>query len=308
MTKSSPVDALVLATLLQNQTSVRSENGKFGACLVVDNEHAKARISLFGGHLLSYIPKKDQRERLWLSKCAIFDAMTPIRGGVPICWPWFGASKNFANAPNHGFVRTQMWQLVAIENQSTANPHQMSTVCTLVPTRLGAYGIPAELTVILRISIGVACEIQLITENQSERSVPLSQAIHSYFAVTDIANVAIEGINAPYFNKLDKSVGNESSSPYLIGAETDSVHGLDPSIAGSVYQTIAITEASRTTVHIEHSGHNGTVVWNPWVGKSQSMSDICDGGYVSMLCIEAVTEPEIILKLGQRHVLTQRFY
>ncbi|WP_371195215.1 D-hexose-6-phosphate mutarotase [Glaciecola sp. SC05] len=296
-----------LKDIINANPSVEFEQARFGACLLINNHVASARISLFGGHLLSYVPNVDKRDRLWLSEKAIYDSETPIRGGVPICWPWFGANKRVIGAPSHGFVRTQIWTLLKVQETSNSEGKIIDTVCTLVPSQLGLHEVPKGLELILNISIGSTCEIKLSTYNNSQQTIALSQAIHSYFAISDIQQISIHGLDSNYYNKLDDSAGNLSPKPYQIVGETDRVHSLPPLPNNRVKQNISISENQADMVNIEQTGHNGTVVWNPWINKSRGMKDMSSKGYKKMLCIEAVSEPEILLSPGQQHVLTQQF-
>lgn len=298
-----------LEILLGRFSSTFLEQERFGHCLIIENTAAYARISLYGGQLLSYIPSVDKRERLWLSDKAIFDGQSAIRGGAPLCWPWFGPHKHQQRLPSHGFVRTQLWQVIDIQEHVDEEANVLSTTCQLTPTVLGMHMFPLEVSLSLSISIGKTCQISLITMNNGQQTVSLSQAIHTYFAVPDINSVTIQGIESSYFNKLDQSDANASSTPYAIVAETDRVHTLADKLKMGDTQYIALLdECDKAIVNIEQSGHNGTVIWNPWEIKGNGMKDMSLNGFKSMLCIEAVTEPDILLGPGQQHTLTQGFF
>jgi glucose-6-phosphate 1-epimerase len=273
-----------------------------GACLHIANQSAKAVISMHGAQLLSFIPASDNIERLWLSHKAVFDQQSAIRGGAPICWPWFGPHKVHPNFPAHGFVRTQAWRLTAVEEIS--DKHGVNeTICRFEPNTLGLYQVSEDLRINAVISIGKQCNISLISDNQSINDQAISQAIHSYFALENIQNARIEGIDTEYYDKLNDSHSNPCPTPYIISEETDRVH----TYLSDQPQNIEIFEGNVRRVKIEHQGNNAVVVWNPWRLKSQQMQDMAANDYVNMLCIEAATEPMMILKAGQRHTLTQCF-
>lgn len=273
-----------------------------GECLYIENQSAQAIISMHGAQLLSFIPKSDNVERMWLSNKAVFDQQSAIRGGAPLCWPWFGPHKTHPHFPAHGFVRTQAWRLLAVE-EVASNEAISDTICRFEPQTLGLYQVSENLHVTVDISIGKQCTISLITENRSDDEQMLSQAIHSYFALENIENARIEGINTEYYDKLSNRHRNPCPKPYLITGETDRVHAH----LSEKPQNIEIFEGSVSRVKIEHRGNNAVVVWNPWRQKSQEMQDMEDNSYANMLCIEAATEPMMTLKAGQRHTLTQRF-
>jgi glucose-6-phosphate 1-epimerase len=288
--------------ILENAASATYVCAEKGPCIAIQNAAASALISLHGAQLLSYCPSHDNRERLWVSAQAVFDQNKAIRGGAPICWPWFGPNKQDKRLPAHGFVRTQTWDLIEA-NEIVSRDTVKQTVCRFRPKQLGLLNTPETLDVVLQISIGETCELRLTTTNQGEHSVNLSQAIHTYFAIGDIHKVQIKGVDTSYFNKIDDSQNNLSPVPYCITSETDRVHEYpsnDP-------QMISLEADQAPLVHIEQHGHNGTVVWNPWIDKTAALKDMDDEDYMHMLCIEAVTEPQIELKAGQQQVLTQRF-
>lgn len=307
--KQSPPNLSTLNAISKDVGSVNVSQSNRGLCLNIDNLHASASLSLFGGHLLSFIPKRDHRERLWLSEDAIFDGVSAIRGGVPICWPWFGPNKGDKTSPSHGVVRDQMWSLYRLEERKNSAGEVCQSICYLKPSELGRYSTPGDLLLTLKLSIAERCEISLITENNSHQSVDLSQAIHSYFAIDDIESLLVEGLNGDYYDKLSDTFDLKSPRDYRINAETDRVHARASSSDESegISLVFADKNTKRNTLSIEHSGHNATVVWNPWVEKSSKMKDMREGAYRKMICIEAATEPSISLAAGQTHVLTQRF-
>nr|WP_136249677.1 D-hexose-6-phosphate mutarotase [Ningiella ruwaisensis] len=315
-------------SLISESKSVKLSSDSQGLYLNINNAKAMAKLSLFGAHLLSYKPARDNQERLFVSRLAKFDAQTPIRGGVPICWPWFGAAKESIigsanestnnsikerlcseNAgaslklPSHGFVRTQYWQLTELEEMRDKQ-NIVETSLTLRPTRLGLYNFPAELLCELKIKIGEKCSLILITNNYSNTDIRLSGAIHSYFRVSDIANVSIKGIEREFSDKLDDLKIKAAPIQYLISEETDRVHRSDSAQARVIIEDSGILQKA-DFIELEHKGQNALVVWNPWVEKSHNMADMGENEYRKMLCIESAIEPEIVLESGKQHILEQ---
>ncbi len=299
------IDEQALQSAIQTFTSLTCRLSSDGLYLDISNSKASASLSMFGAHLCSFIANKDGRERLWISDSAMFDASTPIRGGVPICWPWFGANNKINDAPSHGFVRNQMWRLNQAKEVKDENGEVVETHCYLKPTSLGMFSTPATLNLTLMLKVSTYCEITLITENQSSQRVEVSQAIHSYFAIEDINQVVINGLHGTYYNKLDNTHNNVSPSLYTIKQETDRVH--QRAVKSVTDERISLSDGDKNIINILHSGHNSTVVWNPWIEKSAKMKDMSEGGYKTMLCIEAATEPREALLPGQKLVLTQKF-
>ena len=259
--------------------------------LKIDNPVASAEISLFGGHILSFTPKHDGRERLWVSNNAIFDGNKAIRGGVPICWPWFGDHASDKSVASHGYVRTQLWTVVSSENT------EQGTQIVIVPTTCQGLGFNGKAALSLEITIGKQLNIKLITTNQGDQAFNYTCALHTYFAVTDINQSQIEGLSGEYKDKTRSFDTFNTVNPYRFTEETDRVHLHQP-------DKLNILDA-HNPIEILSSGHDSIVVWNPWQDKSISMGDMANDSYLTMLCVEtAITQGQII-KAGETHVLEQ---
>lgn len=262
----------------------------------LENQHATLQVSLFAGHILSYVPKHDQRERLWVSDKAKYDGSTPIRGGVPICWPWFGPAsqhhlRGHSTLPAHGIVRTCDWQVVHLSES------EYESCLSLKPIIAEKYKNIGELTVTLHIRFGKQLSISLETHNASDHDETFFAALHSYFAVNDIQHTLVEGITAEYVDKLDNSAVKPAPSPYEITEEIDRVH------LGTCNE-ILISDGEHST-RIESSGHDSIVVWNPWQERSSAMADMVDDGYKTMICVETARTQPNVLPAGKVHRLTQ---
>jgi len=267
--------------------------------LTIKTQHCSAEIALFGAHLLSFIPISDGRERLWLSPTAVMDKSKPIRGGVPICWPWFSniSPNNEVNEqlPAHGFVRNQDWHVHSITET------QDETVIMLSPNQLGMFGFSSNLSVFVEFIFSEKCSIKLITKNASKRSVRITAALHSYFYVNDIHQTEVLGIEGEY---LDKTRGNaifKQSKPYLFTGETDRIHLQSDN---QKFESITVN-SNNDNIAIEQRGHDSVVVWNPWQEKSKTMADMQDTGYLNMLCIETAVTQGIDLAANSEHELVQ---
>ena len=265
--------------------------------LTIDNHHARAEISLFGGHLLSFIPKHDQQDRLWLSEAAIFDGKQAIRGGVPVCWPWFGDHPQKATLANpgavaaHGYVRTQTWHIVSTTDNNDA------TQVILQPQTTTGEGFDGAAELSLIIDIGRHCSLQLKTTNIGNTGFIYRCALHSYFAVKHIEECQLSGLVGDYLDKTRGMQKFTTPSDYRFSAETDRVH-----LCQAQHLTINNGDITRT---IRSAGHDSIVVWNPWQDKSKAMKDMRDEGYLSMLCVEtAVTQGQMVAA-GESHILQQ---
>ncbi len=281
--------------LLSNSTSISSKQNI--QVLEVDNDHARASISLFGGHIISFTPKYDQRQRLWLSEQAIFDAHHAIRGGVPLCWPWFGdhqatrvdpSDKRF---PAHGYVRKQPWLMV------NCHDTPKGTEITLQPRSSEGEGFDGHAQLSLIIRVGVRLSMQLVTENLGEQGFSFTCALHSYFAVEDIHNCQLNGLSGDYKDKTRDWQILPTPSPYTFSEETDRVHLSTPK------QVTIVEDNSR--IDISSNGHDSMVIWNPWAQNSAAMGDMPDKGFKQMLCVETAITQGRTVQSGETHTLEQ---
>jgi glucose-6-phosphate 1-epimerase len=275
--------------LLNNSTTITTRSHV--QVVHIDNDFASAQISLFGGHLLSYQPKHDNKERLWVSENAIFDGKKAIRGGVPICWPWFGGHALRQDVADHGYVRTQTWEIVETEELNTG------TKLVLQPQTSIGEGFDSSAQLKLVITVGKQLNIQLHTTNVGDNAFTYNCALHSYFAIDNINHCELEGLSGQYSDKTQQHQIFTTPSPYTFSAETDRVHLGQP-------HKLSIVD---TGIHtdITSNGHDSIVVWNPWQNKSISMADMADDSFKSMLCVEtAITQGQKV-KAGETHILEQ---
>jgi glucose-6-phosphate 1-epimerase len=255
--------------------------------LHINNTASSAIISLFGGQLVSWVPS-DQKEVIYLSELAIFDGETPIRGGVPICWPWFG---NEENRQAHGFVRNMVWEVAQIVDESNYSKVVLNCV----------HNHPEFEGLLLSIlyEIGETLSIQLITHNVSQIAFTITEALHTYLKVSNIANINVGGLsNTRYFDKLTAKFHTETSTKFQFSQETDRIY--------STSSSQIVYDLDRKLI-IEKEGSADTVVWNPWTERSKAIKDLDSNSYYDFLCIEAanILNP-IVINSQQQHVISQR--
>jgi len=259
--------------------------------LHIDNAFASAEISLFGGHMLSFKPKHDLRDRLWVSPNAVFDAKKAIRGGIPICWPWFGDHASNTDLAAHGYVRTQTWKVINSEETATG------TSISLKPSTNAGDGFESDAQLTLTVHIGKQLNIQLHTTNQGDTPLTYNCALHSYFAISSINSCELAGLFGQYSDKTQGHQIFDTPLPYRFSEETDRVHQEQP-------KTLTIIDDSIKT-EILSAGHDSIVVWNPWQDKSINMGDMADDSYLTMLCVEtAITQGQEVAP-KTTHVLEQ---
>lgn len=276
--------------MITNDSTTISTRSKIQV-LQIDNGFATAEISLFGGHILSFKPKHDERDRLWVSENAIFNGKNAIRGGIPICWPWFGPHATRKDVAAHGFVRNQSWEI--IENQNTIN----GTTIALQPETTVGEGLEGVAQLRLVVKVGKQLSIQLHTTNIGDKPFTYNCALHSYFAINNINTCELKGLSGQYSDKTQAQQIFETPTPYKFSAETDRVHLVQP-------HNLYIVD-SNTQTEITSQGHDSIVVWNPWQDKSISMSDMADDSYLTMLCVETAVTQNQEVKAGETHILEQ---
>ncbi|MDD5599215.1 MAG: D-hexose-6-phosphate mutarotase [Victivallaceae bacterium] len=263
-------------------------------CAELSNAGSKAVIALHGAHLMSYVPK-GQRDVLWMSGKSYFAAGKPIRGGIPVCWPWFGGHPSDPAMPSHGFARLAEWEVIAAGKHEGATFIELVLTPGLIPEKFRN----GDFLVKLRVELGGKLSAALIIDNTDVGELAFSAALHSYFNISEIADIAVSGLDGKTFiDTLDDTLHVQKGD---IGftAETDLVY-LDTEGA-----CIIDDPGFGRRIRIAKCGSRSTVVWNPWKAKSVRMPDFGDEEYHSMVCVEttnAETDARILAP-GESHTL-----
>ncbi len=259
----------------------------------IENSSATAKVALQGGHLFHY-QQRGKKPLLWVSEKSHFETGKAIRGGIPICWPWFGKHPTDPALPQHGFARTSLFELVE-SNEPDAHTTELMLQLHSSSKTLALWPYQFQLT--LCISIGKILSVALTTRNCDTQSFPLSSALHSYFAVSHIENVSVQGLDkTEYLDTLTDETMVQKGSIH-IGEEVDRVYQ-------NTANLLLLNDTDRT-IQISSEGSSSAVVWNPWVEKSKQMADMQNDAYLTMLCIEtanALTDTRNI-KPGEEHTL-----
>lgn len=260
--------------------------------LVVDNALGRAEIALFGGHVIAFTPHHDNRQRLWLSPVADLTGKKPIRGGIPVCWPWFSDDHGRAKGelPSHGFLRNQVWQLVETQQ------NEDKTTVILSPPVTSGEGFGFKTDVALHITVGRELCVSLVTKNTDIKQFTFNAALHTYFQVDNVSKTELLGLSGNYKDKLSNWQETPTPSPYVFSGETDRIH-LNP-VADNIIST------SGTSTLVKHQGHDSIVVWNPW-RSAASIADMDAFGYKHMLCVETAITQGVVLNPGDSRALTQ---
>ncbi|MGA7919195.1 MAG: D-hexose-6-phosphate mutarotase [Candidatus Acidiferrales bacterium] len=259
----------------------------------ITSVEAAGEMYLHGAQVTSWKPAAGQ-EVFFLSSLSRWIEGQAIRGGVPICFPWFGGKKDDPKAPAHGFVRTKAWQLESIAQAGAAVTVSMFTESSESTKKWW----PGEFRLVHRVTFGAELSLELLVMNTGRTSLPFEEALHAYYRVGNVEKVRVWGLDrVHYFDKTDSNREKLQDGEITVVSEIDRVYlntrdeiGLEDSL---LHRRTRITkENSRTTV-----------VWNPWVQKAHSLSDFADDEWRQMICIETSNVADFAVDLApdQQH-------
>lgn len=269
--------------------------------LEIKNQQASALISLQGAHFLSWIPKGED-EVIWLSSDARFEKGKSVRGGIPICWPWFGAHESNDDFPAHGFARTVIWNVCEVKSLTTGETQIKFDLDMLQADadRLDMW--PANTRVEYLLTIGKSLSLELITHNNGTENCLISEALHTYFNVGEIEKVTVQGLHGvEYLDKPDGFKRKKQTDNITILGEVDRVYINAPSALVISHQDRNIT--------INTQGSQSTIVWNPGKVVAEKMGDLGEDGYLKMLCVESgnAAENQLSIAPGESHTLQVKY-
>ncbi len=247
--------------------------------IVVDHPQVKASVALQGAHLLSWKPAGEE-EVLWLSGNTPFKNGVALRGGVPICWPWFGPSAQ-PGLPSHGFARNLPW---ALKGHDEDDKGAVLTFELKSSEATRQYW-PHEFTLLARFKLGKTCEIEL----EAHGEFATTSALHTYFNVGDIAAVKVSGLGERYIDKVKNAEeGVLSNGTETFPDRTDRVY-LNAETCSVIHD-----DALNRNIDVTHHHNSNVVAWNPGPALSVSMGDMPDDGYKTFVCVETccVTETQ----------------
>jgi glucose-6-phosphate 1-epimerase len=286
----------------------------------VTTAFSSALIALQGAHVMTWQPN-GQEPVIWLSKQAKFATGKSIRGGVPICWPWFGPHPTEAAYPGHGFARTIPWQLLDA-HQLPDGRVRLEFEPVINDAARAQWPHPSTLKYC--VTIGQELELELATTNTGSMTFQLSQSLHTYFAIGDIRKANVCGLaGCEYIDKADDGARKrkalrqrlfncfgdcgthklEEDGMMVLSGETDCVY-----LATTGCCKICDPVLSRTIL-ITSTGSRSTVVWNPWAEKAEKMGDFGPDGYLHMICVETANAVDdvIVLAPGATHRMAAQY-
>jgi len=268
---------------------------------IIENPLGRMVICEQGAQVLSFIPA-GKKDLLWLSPLAEFKLTKPVRGGIPVCLPWFGVNQRDKQKPSHGFARNVNWQLANIEDAD--DPQQGA--CTRIefvleqfqqqPHSLFPYPFSARLTFLMSDSLSVHLQLT----NTGSESLPLTWALHSYHPVASITSTRVTGLdNCEYLDNTCGLARKQQSGDVVFNGELDRAY-----INAGNKQSIISASPDNTSIAIEASGCSSAVVWNPGLEKAAAMQDMGAENYQKFVCVERgnVFDNEVMLLPNKTHL------
>jgi glucose-6-phosphate 1-epimerase len=270
-------------------------------CLrIASDRHGTGQVYLHGAHVTAWQPR-DQAPVLWVSRESVFAEGRPIRGGVPVCFPWFAAHPTEKTAPTHGFARIRPWALAGAGEGGNGQwlefrlEHDEETLASPWPHRfLATY----------RVAFGPALTLSLTIRNADAGPVRYEEALHTYYAVHNVREIEISGLeNTEYLDKVEGFARKrQGAEPIRFAGATDRVY-LDTTATCTIRDP-----GRRRAVRVAKTGSSSTVVWNPWIERARALPDFGDLEWAEMVCVETanVGAAAITLEPGAEHTMTAK--
>jgi D-hexose-6-phosphate mutarotase len=265
--------------------------------LAIRSPLAEAHIYLHGAHVSHFQPR-GAAPVLFMSGHSLFAPDKPIRGGVPVIFPWFGPRAGRPADPAHGFARLSDWM---VESLAIDGDETVTVVFGLQANSRTSALWPHDFALRYRVVVGRTLLLTLEVENKGAEPFTFENALHTYFAVGDVRETATTGLeDAEYLDKTDgmqrKKQGRE---PIRITQETDRLFE-------NTRKTCVLDDVTlKRRITVEKSGSQTTVLWNPWVAKAAAMTDFGHEEWPQMLCIETANAGAnaITLAPGKAHAM-----
>ena len=270
---------------MQLPHSIQLETGPNNcARYAITGAHAAAVVYRHGAHVAHFQPH-GQNPVLFMSQASWFTAGKPIRGGVPVIFPWFGPHPTDSQSPAHGTARLANWELAGTTQRADGNVELL-------------FALPPFLQ--YRVVVGRQLELTLVVSNTAPSPLKFEEALHTYFAVSDCRHCSVTGLeNARYDSKVENVTGQSQADPIRFTAETDRLY------LGTRTPCVLHDPGWQRRIVVEKTGSDCTVVWNPWVAKAKAMPDFGDDEWPSMVCIETgnARAHAVTLAPGQTHTM-----
>jgi D-hexose-6-phosphate mutarotase len=266
----------------------------------IDNAGGKARICLQGAHIVTWQPKSQAEPVVWVSEMAKYGPGKSIRGGVPVCWPWFGPHATEKAFPGHGFARTTLWQVTGSETLANGDTR---VKFMLMPNDQTHAQFPPACRAELVATVGAKLQVDLVTTNLDNGAIEIGEALHTYFRIGDIGTATVTGLeNSEYVDKVDGGQRKTQSGAIAFSGEVDRVY------VNTAAECVIVDPDLKRRIRIAKTGSQSTVVWTPWVEKAEKMGDFGpgksnQGGWREMVCVESGNAADNVVSVpaGESH-------
>jgi glucose-6-phosphate 1-epimerase len=267
--------------------------------ILVETIEATAEIYLYGAQVTSWKPAGAD-EVLFVSEKSYWEAGRAIRGGIPICFPWFRAKADDPHAPSHGFVRIREWQVESISREAA----ESVCICLFTESDDSTWRWwPFDFRLEYRVTVGASLRLELLMKNCGHSALRFEEALHTYFKVGDVELARVRGLDGvTYLDNRDGNREKMQSGDLSLSKQTDNAYR---NATGAV--EILDPVLGRTLI-TEKQGSASTIVWNPWSDGAASMADLGNDEWRSMLCAEGanILSSAVTLEPGQSHVIAIR--
>ncbi|MDQ7004396.1 MAG: D-hexose-6-phosphate mutarotase [Ghiorsea sp.] len=282
-------------------TPIQIRESEHGLLILdINTELCSASMALQGAHVMTWQPK-GEAPVLWLSPDAKLEKGKSIRGGIPICWPWFGEHATESTFAAHGFARTADWELVSTSELAGGG---IEVVMRLLDTQTEQW--KYDTPVVIKVIFGRTLNIELTTTNQSNASIQLSEALHTYFNVQDVRQIKVQGLDScEYVDKLEAYQRKTQQGAVFFKQEVDRIYINQSS------NVVIQDKVLNRSIHINKQGSQSSIVWNPWLDKCKAMGDLgADDAYLNMVCVESgnAADNTVTLEAGGTHRLSVSYH
>ena len=262
----------------------------------ISGSHSAGEMYLHGAQVTSWKPTGGD-EVLFLSTKSRWQEGQAVRGGIPICFPWFRGKADDPKAPAHGLVRTKTWQLDSIVEEEPGVVVSMSTESDEQTRRWW----PANFRLVYRVVFGPELTLELTCSNAGKTDLRFEEALHTYNRVSDVANVRLQGLDAVEF--LDNTDSNRAKVQH---GEVKIASATDNAFIRTQNDVDLIDPDLRRHIRLKKANSLTTVVWNPWREGAARLADLGDGEWTQFLCVEAsnILDASVALAPGEKHKLT----
>lgn len=244
----------------------------------LSNVFGSASVFLHGAHVSHWQPTGHE-PALFQSESSYYEPGKPIRGGVPICWPWFGPRDGGdAQSPPHGLARLRPWDLSSVELNADG---ALSLHLSLAPDERSRSVWPHDFELKFCVTLGSKLSMSLSTHNLDGAPLVITDALHTYFKVGDVRQVSVRGLKGvTYVSKVESVRKADAEEVIRFAGETDRVY------VNTTATTVIEDPSMHRRITIAKEGSNSTVVWNPWIAKAKAMPDFGDEEWPAMVCVE----------------------